>query len=125
MVDINNVILIITIVMLIFIFITLYFAWRATTPLIPACPPCPTIDRNSLYSQDVDNLKEMVGYLTLIIKKYEAEKELYVLSNGYHQVYNSPKLEYLQKEIAKTIERVKANKNTESFFEKNLNNIIE
>lgn len=72
-----------------------------------------------------DNLETMVRYLTLIVKKYEAEQELYRLSNGYHQVYNSPKMEYLRKEIRRMIEEIKADQSKATFFQKNLNGIIE
>ncbi len=112
-----------------------YQSWNGTicpTPIIqPAsCPPCPGGSSSSGTNKGSDcgsentNLKEMVRYLTLVIKKYEAEQELYKLSNGYHQVYNSPKLEYLRKEISRTIAKIKATPDTAAYFEQNLSYVV-
>lgn len=125
MVETDKVILVVTIILLVVMIMTLYFAWVASSPFIPACPPCPKIDTNALYSKEVENLKEMVNYLILVIKKYDAEKELYKLSNGYHQVYNSPKLDSIQREIARIKDKVKKDPTALDFFEKNLTNILD
>ena len=76
-------------------------------------------------AQENDYMKDMIRYMTLIIKRYEAENELYVLSKGYAQVYNSPKLDYIKNELRRMLKEVKANPKKRTFFEKNLNNIIE
>lgn len=109
-----------------------YLSWvrgECPKPLAPTtigCPKCPDYpDPNPSFVEENNNLKAMVRYLTLIIKKYEAEKELYKLSHGYHQVYNSPKMEYLKKEIYRTIKRIKSSPSTTMFFQKHLNGIIE
>lgn len=105
-----------------------YLSWvrrECPKPIAFDCPKCPTCpeypDPNSSLVSENDNLKSMVRYLTLIIKKYGAEKELYKLSHGYHQVYNSPKMEYLKKEIYRTMKRIKSNPDSTLFFEKHLN----
>ena len=95
----------------------------------PDCPPqrvCPT--RPELCQeviQENNYLKDMVRYLTLILKRYEAEKELYTLSHGYAQVYNSPKMEYIKKELRRMLKYVKSDVQRKQFFEKHLNNVIE
>lgn len=100
----------------------------------PPCPSCPTLPKfpNGLSmegciqsAEDNENMKDMIRYLTLILKRYEAEKELYVLSHGYAQVYNSPKMEYIKKELRRMLKSVKSDPRKLAFFEKNLNNVIE
>lgn len=128
-----NVVLFILIVILIVLFANVYFSWnrsKCPDPIVindcPACPKCPKYpEPNEDLMNQNDSLKSMVRYLTLIVKKYEAEKEIYKLSNGYHQVYNSPKMEYLKKEIHRMIQRIKQDPNQTRFFEKHLNGIIE
>ena len=74
------------------------------------CPPCPkfpgcpvtkfpngmSLEGCVIHARENGYMKDMIRYLTLILKRYEAEKELYVLSHGYAQVYNSPKMEYIK-----------------------------
>jgi hypothetical protein len=133
---IEIIVLIIVVAILVISALTGYQSWNGTIcPVIPSCPPCPPCSsaggsspsgssgRGDCTTEN-GNLKEMVRYLTLVIKKYEAEQELYKLSNGYHQVYNSPKMEYLRIEIARTIARIKKDQNTAAYFEQNLSNVI-
>lgn len=102
-------------------------------PACPTCPSCPdlkfpngmSIEGCVISAQENDYMKDMIRYMTLIIKRYEAENELYVLSKGYAQVYNSPKLDYIKNELRRMLKEVKANPKKRTFFEKNLNNIIE
>ena len=95
-------------------------------PQCPQCPECASYpDPNTTLLKQNENLKMMVRYLTLVLKKLEAQKELYKLSHGYHQVYNSPKMEYLKKAIRKMKKEIKSDASTTMFFERNLNNIIE
>ncbi len=100
-------------------------------PSCPRCPPSPIFPNGLSMEGCVKNaednayMKDMIRYLTLILKRYEAEKELYVLSNGYAQVYNSPKMDYLKKELHRMLKTVKENPKELAFFEKNLNNVIE
>lgn len=119
-------VLFLVILMLILMVGNVYLSWMIPTD---KCPPCPNLsmpkDPCSQLQSKNDNLETMVRYLTLIVKKYEAEQELYRLSNGYHQVYNSPKMEYLRKEIRRMIEEIKADQSKATFFQKNLNGIIE
>lgn len=135
---IEIVVLIAVVAILVITAVTGYQSWNGTicpTPIIPACPPCPSIQSSSGTQSSIGgggsdcttenaNLKEMVRYLTLVIKKYEAEQELYKLSNGYHQVYNSPKMEYLRKEISRTIAKIKSDPNTAAYFEQNLSYVV-
>ena len=88
-------------------------------PKIPECPPC--INK---VPDDTANLILLNKYLMLVIKKYDAEKELYRLMDGHHQVFNSPKLDLLNKEIKQLKEEVKSNKSTLSYFKTNLDNLI-
>lgn len=129
-------VLIILLVVLFIVITNVYLSWvrrKCPEPIVidncPPCPKCPEMpeypDPNSELLSQNDNLKAMVRYLTLIVKKYEAEKELYKLSHGYHQVYNSPKMEYLKKEIHRMIRRIKSDPGKTNFFEKHLNGIIE
>ena len=126
----------VTVVVLLILLVNIYLSWvkrKCPEPIVidkcPKCPDCPDCpkcpDANAALTAENTNLRLMVQYLTLIIKKYESEKELYRLAHGYHQVYNSPKMEYLKKEIYRTIQRVKANPSTLRFFERNLNGVIE
>lgn len=127
-------VLFVVILVLLIMVVNIYLSWvrrKCPDPLImdcPKCPDCPSIpdypDPNSSLVEENKNLKAMIRYLTLIIKKYEAEKELYKLSHGYHQVYNSPKMEYIKKELHRIQKRVKSQPTTLSFFEQHLNGII-
>jgi hypothetical protein len=97
----------------------LFLLWTLKFPKIPECPPC--INK---VPDDTANLILLNKYLMLVIKKYDAEKELYRLMNGFHQVYNSPKLDLLNKEIKQLKEEVKSNKATLTYFKTNLDNLI-
>ena len=99
----------------------------------PACPVCPeirfpsgmTLEGCIKSNNENDYMKDMIRYLTMIVKRYEAEKELYVLSHGYAQVYNSPKMEYVKKELRRMKKKIKSDPKKTRFFEMHLNNIIE
>jgi len=131
----SGVVIVLVIVVLCVAVVNVYLSWIRPSgnmisidkcPACPVCPVCPTVSEPGAKLASMnDNLETMVRYLTLIIKKYEAEKELYRLSHGYHQVYNSPKMEYLKKEINRMIQEIKKDDTKRSFFEKNLNGIIE
>lgn len=128
-----EVVLSLGLVILCVVVVNIYFAWvrrECPDPVVinecPVCPPsrsCPDVD--AILRKKNDNLSMMVRYLTLIIKKFDAEKELYRLSSGHHRVYNSPKVEYLKKEIYRMIKRIKLDSGSTLFFERNLNNMID
>lgn len=114
-----------------------YFSWirggvGGSIPQISVdCPPCPKCPPLPIYPEPTQvvlgenkNLKSMVRYLSLVLKKFEAEQEIYKLSNGYHQVYNSPKMEYLKKEIYRMIKGIKADPEATLFFERNLSGVL-
>jgi hypothetical protein len=94
-------------------------------PDCPKCPDCPIAQVQKTHSEETEYMKDMIKYLTLIIKRYEAEKELYVLSHGYAQVYNSPKMSYIKKELRRMKNNIKSNPQKLRYFEMNLNNVIE
>lgn len=106
-------------IVLIVTLIVLFILWRLKLPNIPQCPPC--INK---IPQETENLQLLVKYLSLVIKKNESEKELFRLSNGFHQVYNSPKLDLINKEIKSIKEEVRSDNSKLSFFKNNLDNII-
>lgn len=129
-----GIVLFIVILVLLIAIVNVYFAWarrKCPDPIVIDCPPCPKLEASQYPDPNRDlvnknaQLSMMVRYLTLIIKKYEAEKELYKLSHGYHQVYNSPKMEYLKKEIHRMIQQIKSDPASSEFFSKHLNNIID
>lgn len=124
---------------LIFVIVNVYFtifgpggvAGKSIPQIAVDCPPCPKCppmpvypDPNTALVTENRNLKTMVRYLTLTLKKFEAEKELYKLSHGYHQVYNSPKMDYLKKEIRRMIQRIKQDPDAAVFFERHLNGVL-
>ena len=67
------------------------------------------------------NLKLLAKYLTLIIRKSEAEKELYTIETGKRQVYNSPTLVQLNRQITIFKEKIRANPSALKYFDENLN----
>ena len=127
-----GIVLLIVVIVLFAAMANIYLSWvqkKCPDPIvIDNCPKCPDPpvypDPNATLVEQNNNLKTMTRYLTLVIKKYDAEKELYKLSNGYHQVYNSPKMEYLKKEMHRMIQRIKTNPSQTMFFEQHLNGLI-
>ena len=127
---------------LILLVITIVFGWLMFNksncdiplpcPPCPRCPECPIVKFPSGLSlegcikntKEAEYMREMIRYLTYIIKRYEAEKELYILSHGYAQVYNSPKMEYIKKELRRMLQSVKKDPEKIRFFEKHLNGVI-
>jgi len=67
------------------------------------------------------NLKLLAKYLTLIIRKSEAQKELYTIETGKRQVYNSPTLVQLNRQITIFKEKIRSNPNALKYFDENLN----
>ena len=68
-----------------------------------------------------ENLKLLAKYLTLIIRKSEAQKELYTIETGKRQVYNSPTLVQLNRQITIFKEKIRSNPSALKYFEENLN----
>lgn len=69
-------------------------------------------------------LKLMVKYLTLALKRGDAEKELYRLAQGHAQVYHSPRIDVLDKQIYDFKQMIKKDPQTLNFFKLNLDLII-
>lgn len=70
------------------------------------------------------NLRLMVKYLTLILKRHDAEKELYRLAQGHSQVYHSPRIDVLDKQIYQMKKVIKEDPKTLNFFKLNLDLVI-
>lgn len=70
------------------------------------------------------NLKLMVKYLTLLLRKQEAQKELYRLVQGNARVYHSPQLDTLDKQIYELKKVIQSDPKTLDFFKFNLDLII-
>ena len=66
------------------------------------------------------NLKLLSKYLTLLLRKNEAEKELYTIQTGKRQVYNSPTLVQLNKKITEFKQTIRNNPNALKYFNENL-----
>lgn len=105
-----------------------YIYTRGNCPpmTFPDCPDCnctfPDVDA-SLKTEN-DHLKMMVKYMSIIIRKNEAEKELYKWSQGTHRVFNSPKIEQFEKQILAIREKVNSDELLQKFFEDNLNMLL-
>ena len=66
------------------------------------------------------NLKLLAKYLTLIIRKNEAQKELYTIETGKRQVYNSPTLVQLNRQLTVFKEKIRSNPSALKYFDENL-----
>lgn len=66
------------------------------------------------------NLKLLAKYLTLLLRKTEAEKELYTIETGKRQVYNSPTLAQLNKKITEFKQTIRGNPDALKYFNENL-----
>jgi hypothetical protein len=78
------------------------------------------MDGGDLVSENA-NLKLLAKYLTLIIRKSEAQKELYTIETGKRQVYNSPTLVQLNRQITIFKEKIRSNPSALKYFDENLN----
>ena len=65
-------------------------------------------------------LRLMVKYLTLLLRRRDAEKELYRLAQGHSQVYHSPRIDVLDKQIYEIKKMVQKDPKTLDFFKLNL-----
>lgn len=74
--------------------------------------------------QERDNLKLLAKYLTLLIRKNEAEQELYTLQTGKRQVFNSPRLVMLNQQLTIFKKKVRENKEALKFFNDNLDILV-
>ena len=70
------------------------------------------------------NLKMLAKYLTLVLRKRDAEKELYRLAQGHAQVYHSPRLDLLDKQIYSLKKEIQKNPKTLNFFKLHLDLMI-
>ena len=66
------------------------------------------------------NLKLLSKYLTLLLRKNEAEKELYTIQTGKREVYNSPTLVQLNKKITEFKQTIRNNPDALKYFNENL-----
>lgn len=91
----------------------------------PDCPPCPDCMKILKEIQKENgHLKEMVKYMSVIIRKNEAQKELYKWQQNAHRVFESPKIRTYNKQIDNIITNVKGDAEKLKFFEDNLNMLI-
>jgi L-aminopeptidase/D-esterase-like protein len=65
-------------------------------------------------------LEDMVKYLLIVVNMTNARQEKYKLENGYAQVFNSPRLDALEKQRQFFIEKVKKDPAELAFFRENL-----
>jgi hypothetical protein len=66
------------------------------------------------------NLKLLAKYLTLLLRKNEAERELYTIETGKREVYYSPTLVQLNKKITEFKQTIRANSDALKYFNENL-----
>ena len=66
------------------------------------------------------NLKLLAKYLTLLLRKNEAEKETYTMQTGKRQVYNSPTLIQLNKKLTEFKQTIRDNPGALKYFNENL-----
>lgn len=66
------------------------------------------------------NLKLLAKYLTLLLRKNEAEKELYTLQTGKRQVYNSPTLLQINKKLTEFKQTIRDDPTALKYFNENL-----
>ena len=66
------------------------------------------------------NLKLLAKYLTLLIRKNEAERELYTIETGKREVYHSPRLVQLNKQITVFKQKIRDNPDALKYFNENL-----
>lgn len=78
-----------------------------------------SISSNDLTAENA-NLKLLAKYLTLLLRKNEAEKELYTIGTGKRQVYNSPTLVQLNKKIIEFKQTIRDNPTALKYFNENL-----
>ena len=70
------------------------------------------------------NLKMLSKYLALVLRKRDAEKELYRLAQGHAQVYYSPRIEVLDKQIYAMKKEIQKDPEMLKFFQMNLDIVI-
>lgn len=94
-------------------------------PECPRCPECPKqLDPNESLQKQNEMMKSMIKYLTLIIRKNDAEKELFRLEHGHHRVFHSPRIDTINNQIALFKTQIKKNPDKLQFFEENLDLLI-
>jgi hypothetical protein len=71
-----------------------------------------------------DRYKLLSKYLLLVVRRYNAQEDIYKLSNGHAQVFRSPRLDHLNHQITEFKKRIKSNPETLQFFTDNLDLII-
>jgi hypothetical protein len=121
----NNQLLYILVILLILYFLNLYLnnslSEAFDDPLSPTpktkTPPVP-------FDPNEDRYKLLSKYLILVLRKYNAQEDLYKLTNGHAQVFQSPRLDHLNHQIAEFKKRIKSNPETLQFFTDNLDLII-
>jgi hypothetical protein len=109
---------------------TEYFSFNCPpcpTLKCPDCPECPTLEcpnPDVALEKRNDHLTDMVKYLTLIVRKNYARDELYKWNQAAHQVWNSPKIQTIEKQIRFMIEKIKSDPDKLKFFRENLDQVI-
>ena len=68
----------------------------------------------------IKNQKLLINYLTLVLRKRDAEKELYRLAQGHARVYHSPRLDLLDKQIYSLKKEIQKDPETLNFFKLHL-----
>lgn len=71
-------------------------------------------------SNELEHYKLLSKYLTLILRKKDAQDELFKLEQGYARVYHSPRLDKINRQIYSFQKMIKKEPNTLKFFEENL-----
>ena len=74
----------------------------------------PTAEKRCKY------LEDMVRYLTVIVQKHAAQREVYKLTNGYAQTFGSPRLDALERKRQYLLSQVKKDPQEIAFFRENL-----
>lgn len=139
------VIVIVAVILLILIVLGYYFGWfsairtiltggtasnGSTSDIVALsqqirCPECPkTLDINGQISGDNEMLKLMVKYLTLVIRKNDAEKELFKLEKGHHQVFHSPRIDQINNQLALFKGQIIGDPRKLQYFQENLDLMV-
>ena len=94
-------------------------------PTCPTCPTCPDCSKqNEQVIHENKHLKLLSKYLTILVRKNEAERELYALQSGRRQVFHSPRIIQLNRQLTIFKKKIREDKNALQYFNDNLDLLL-